>query len=103
MNNFCDFVSLNDGDFYCTKCGRIVYSYDQDFPLLPCPKQNQQDPNCCSDEEISNRYNVCTNCDKFKENVCLECGCFISRAAHFTNKLYWKNNSCPLNKWEKIN
>lgn len=102
-NNFCEFVDLGGGDFYCSKCGRIVHSHDYDPPILPCAKQQTTDPNCCSVEEIKNRYSICEKCEKFNENVCLECGCFISSSAHFTNKLYWKNNSCPLNKWGQIN
>lgn len=103
MNNFCDFISLGDGDFYCAKCGRTIYTDDADPPFLPCPKKIDEDPNCCSQHQVTIRFEICKLCDKFTTNVCSECGCLVSNTMHFTNKLFWKNNSCPLNKWGKIN
>lgn len=101
-NNFCEFISLDDGDFYCIKCSRIIYSHDHEPPIMPCAKLIDKDPNCCSPEEVLYRFDICKKCDKFADNVCLECGCLVSSAMHFTNKLYWKNNSCPLDKWNKL-
>jgi hypothetical protein len=102
-HNFCEFVDLGGGDFYCSICGRTVYSHDGEPPLMPCSKNMNQDPNCCSQQQILYRYEICQHCEKFDDNICLECGCSISSATHFTNKLFWKNNSCPLNKWNKLN
>lgn len=58
----------------------------------------------CSQEQILNRYDICTNCDMFnaKDNQCLMCGCNITKKKVFLNKLAWADQECPLKKWSKI-
>lgn len=63
----------------------------------------------CSNKEITNRYNICCSCDffevlEFNEKVaiarCNNCGCTLSNdKKYFLNKLAWKDQKCPINKW----
>lgn len=63
-----------------------------------------------SEEEIEERLVICKSCPLFKfidENsagVCTHetCGCNISDAQKFFNKLAWADQSCPLGKWKQI-
>jgi hypothetical protein len=57
-----------------------------------------------SQEQINYRFDICFNCDSFEKTnqECLECGCNISRKRIFLNKLAWADQSCPLNKWDKL-
>jgi hypothetical protein len=52
-----------------------------------------------SKEQIRIRYDICTSCDSFYNNQCLECGCNINNKKIFMNKLAWADQQCPLNKW----
>jgi len=60
------------------------------------PKSTQQ--------EIDSRYLICFACDQFNKNKqeCGVCGCAINRKKIFLNKLAWADQSCPLDKWGKI-
>lgn len=60
---------------------------------LGCPKSSQQ--------LINDRYSICRNCEKFDliNSQCLVCGCNISTKKIFMNKLAWKDQKCPENKW----
>ena len=53
----------------------------------------------CSQQEINNRYKICTGCDMFHKNQCLECGCNVNNKKIFMNKLAWVDQHCPINKW----
>lgn len=50
---------------------------------------------------INIRYYTCIGCESYdsKNSQCLECGCNVSRKKEFLNKLAWKDQKCPLDKW----
>lgn len=50
---------------------------------------------------IKYRYKICYDCDKFDHlnSQCLVCGCNINQKKIFLNKLAWKDQKCPENKW----
>lgn len=51
-----------------------------------------------TDEQIYElRMNTCNKCDKLNQNVglCSLCGCFVKIKGKF------KEQKCPLHKWEK--
>jgi hypothetical protein len=50
-------------------------------------------------DEINYRYYICISCDKFDDDMCLECGCNVNNKKIFLNKLAWADQKCPLNKW----
>ena len=52
-------------------------------------------------QEIQYRFDICNQCSSIhpNKNQCLECGCYISNKKIFLNKLAWKDQKCPLNKW----
>lgn len=55
-----------------------------------------------SDQNLINeRYNICLSCEMFdtKNSQCLICGCNISNRKEFMNKVAWRDQSCPKNKW----
>lgn len=56
----------------------------------------------CSAEEIEGRLAICNTCEYFKENSCLLCGCTVIREANHKNKLAYKNQKCPADKWGVI-
>lgn len=68
-------------------------------------KQTQKKPEeqkpyiAATTEKISERMNVCESCEFFKENVCLKCGCSLSREKNYKNKLYNADAKCPIGKW----
>ena len=49
---------------------------------------------------INTRYAVCVKCESFDLEQCMECGCLISKKKEFFNKLAWKDQECPLKKWD---
>lgn len=63
----------------------------------------------CSQKEINKRYDICSSCNYFEvvrfdpiESVatCNKCGCTLSNnKKYFLNKLAWKDQKCPENKW----
>ena len=57
------------------------------------PKSNQ--------DLINYRFEICKSCEMFDttNNQCLMCGCNISKKKIFMNKLAWKDQKCPSNKW----
>lgn len=61
-----------------------------------------------SNRLIQHRYNICKGCEFFhpldrpaKEILaqCNYCGCNLSNKKIFLNKLAWKDQKCPINKW----
>ena len=54
-----------------------------------------------SQELINYRYKICNDCDMMNKsaNQCLVCGCNISNKKIFMNKLAWKDQARPKNKW----
>lgn len=62
----------------------------------------------CDQQEIDARLAICRQCRFFKESdtnkelgVCChkDCGCNAGRDVRFLNKLAWKDQKCPLDKW----
>jgi uncharacterized paraquat-inducible protein A len=55
----------------------------------------------CSKQQIMFRYGICSVCEFFddKQSQCLQCGCNIKTKKIFLNKLAWKDQKCPINKW----
>ena len=58
--------------------------------------------NMCSDEQISERLQICNSCEYYKDNSCMLCGCVVIRDANYTNKLAHKDQNCPIMKWKAI-
>jgi hypothetical protein len=56
----------------------------------------------CTDEQIHHRYNICTQCEFFQNNICTKCGCNLVREKIYMNKLAWADQSCPIGKWGPI-
>lgn len=55
-----------------------------------------------SDQQLINkRFAICNDCEMFSatSNQCLVCGCHINQKKIFMNKLAWKDQKCPMNKW----
>ena len=115
---FCNFIAIDSGVFKCTNCDTIIYTQDdiEDAPIFPCKLSivrqddnlflesvkilgSQSEKQKCSDLEILNRHNVCMMCPEFKDDSCSQCGCRITRNKEFANKLLWKDEKCPLDKW----
>jgi len=50
---------------------------------------------------IDERYKICVSCELFdsKEQQCLFCGCNVNDKNIFMNKLAWKDQKCPKDKW----
>lgn len=113
---FCSFIQINENTYECYKCGVRIVVQDQinEPPLLPCsvPISNYSasgvknfisndinQNNLCSEEIIEDRHSICETCPSFKNNSCIECGCFLSRDKIYMNKLALKDQACPLGKW----
>lgn len=52
-------------------------------------------------EEIERRFNICQTCPLYENARCKhnDCGCNILNKQKFLNKLAWKDQTCPENKW----
>jgi hypothetical protein len=104
-HRLCEFVDIGFDTYACQNCGLIISSFDGP-PALICSAIKiteaikSADPSkTCSEQEIVNRYSICMSCDFFKNNTCDKCGCKVVRNSEFQNKLFWKDQSCPINKW----
>jgi len=101
----CEFIDIGMDSYSCSKCGITVSSPDGP-PALACSSLDiteflmvNNSENVCTESEIESRFNICTDCEFFQNNSCSQCGCRIVRNIEFQNKLFWKNESCPINKW----
>ena len=65
----------------------------------------------CSQEEIDARYNTCRACELYlpdKDNpevgTCThkKCGCQVTRVQGFVSKLAWRDQDCPIGKWQTL-
>ena len=73
----------------------FLHCIAQNYPQSPTPEQ----------KELSEaRWNICVQCDEYRENnkdkgapFCNTCGCPLNKKI-FTNKF----NECPLKKWEDV-
>ena len=50
---------------------------------------------------IDQRFAICNSCESYDQiyHQCVICGCNINKQKIFMNKLAWKDQKCPLNKW----
>jgi hypothetical protein len=57
-----------------------------------------------SQKQINDRFDICLKCDFYDKShsQCLQCGCGVSNKKLFLNKLAWKDQKCPLDKWEAL-
>lgn len=53
----------------------------------------------CSSEEIEQRFMQCQTCPAFTGQHCNDCGCTCNEKKTFLNKLAWRSESCPRNRW----
>jgi hypothetical protein len=119
---FCSFIQIDGGIYRCSLCGTKIESSDYNKPIWPCSglKTSQSEPNLidkiknfasslsthvknnfvlASDEKIQNRFNICSQCEFFKNNSCTQCGCPINRHKNYISKLSWDREKCPIDKW----
>jgi hypothetical protein len=108
-------------DFICSACGRHLKATEVqlDMPKFLCmgsqigtdignkikslakSTSNRPSHQMCDNTQIEKRYNICTSCIHFKNNVCSLCGCPLSREKNFVNKLAFKKEQCPEGKWNQ--
>jgi hypothetical protein len=119
---FCSFIQIDGGIYRCSLCGTKIESSDYNKPIWPCSglKTSQSEPNLidkiknfasslsthaknnfvlASDEKIQNRFNICSQCEFFKNKSCTQCGCPINRHKNYISKLSWDSEKCPIDKW----
>lgn len=56
----------------------------------------------CTQEEILARLKICESCASFQNERCMECHCNCKVDRVFLNKLAWRSEKCPLNKWRSL-
>jgi hypothetical protein len=127
-DNFCQFIPQEDNSLQCNNCGlKIRIPEGGRIPIFPCSKSLIRKPQDdgpsfatkiknfassvadhvakglpqCTDEQIIKRHDICSACERFKDNTCLECGCPLLRNKHFVSKLSWADQECPIGKWGK--
>lgn len=105
QNSFCEFIDIGLDMYQCSKCGSVISSYDG-TPMMMCSAVNEAEiiqlertGLGCSLAQVEERFSICSSCEWFQNNSCTKCGCRIVRNREFKNKLLWKNEHCPLNKW----
>jgi hypothetical protein len=120
----CVFVPTEHNDEYrCDRCGRIVASrHGQTRIHARCnsspPSLVKRTMNFAGalvnhvargmptapQAEIDRRLAICKSCPLFDGAICrhADCGCRISQARKFFNKLAWADQSCPIGKWNAI-
>lgn len=106
INNFCDFEDMGLDTYRCIKCGTVISSYEG-IPMLVCKKilpaeediLNNKTNLLCTESEVNSRYSICQSCQFFQQQTCTKCGCSIVRTIELNNKLLWRDQSCPINKW----
>jgi len=52
-----------------------------------------------NEDTIEKRMKICETCEFYKNNVCLQCGCALSREHNYKNKLFHEDAKCPIDKW----
>lgn len=58
----------------------------------------------CTQEEINQRMDICRECPFYvktdnTKGRCSKCGCPVSQEKIYLNKLHWKSQKCPVDKW----
>lgn len=122
--SYCEFQEQN-GKWICTKCGSVVSrKLNQNCKIKPATRGEPPLVNklinfsiatikhiangmpTCTQEEIDERLVICKQCPLYKAytehtGVCTHenCGCNIKDMQTFLNKLAWKDQKCPENKW----
>lgn len=123
---FCEFIEIEYRLYKCKKCGTTLLSHDGMPPIFICNKELS--PNkiempsfiekiknfskasanhiisgmkLATDETIKNRYNICQNCEFFKNETCSKCGCPLFSYKKYISKLSWSDQECPVGKWNK--
>ena len=68
-------------------------------------KQKIEEANAqmASQEEIEQRMKICNECEYYKEEACMLCGCRVVREKNYQNKLANKKATCPDGRWGVIN
>jgi predicted RNA-binding Zn-ribbon protein involved in translation (DUF1610 family) len=124
-NIFCNLLTLDGINYQCVNCGiRISVTDDlEDPPMLLCRgifdfnrhnseqsfvnsvqtiadnTTEQINTTPSSQEQILSRYNICQQCEFFKNYTCEKCGCAVNRNKIYANKLAWSDQVCPIGKW----
>lgn len=125
----CNFIKINEKILKCINCGIVLEINDDIYedPIFPCfgalrdpiitsssdiqkiknealevKPEHIEVESMCSDEQILQRYSICGTCEFFTNNTCSKCGCLLSRNKVYMSKLTWKQESCPIDKWSKI-
>lgn len=57
----------------------------------------------CSQADIEKRLSICKQCEYYRDDACMLCGCHIVREKNYKNKLANKNSYCPDGRWGPIN
>lgn len=57
----------------------------------------------CSQEIIEKRLSICRQCEYYRDDACMLCGCHIVREKNYKNKLANKNAHCPDGRWGPAN
>lgn len=52
-----------------------------------------------SKKEKNRRLSICKVCEFYNGTACTKCGCPITMKDNFANKVNWKSEKCPENKW----
>lgn len=110
MNNLCDFLEVDTDVYQCSKCGIVINSIDGP-PTFVCSYIEPHNIELadiekelfCTASQIEQRYNICKSCEYFTDNTCSQCGCKVIRNAEFKNKLFFKQQVCPVGKWKQEN
>lgn len=126
LNNimFCEFDFLGNG-YRCKNCGIFIATQDGMPPVFPCKKNTIREKGeseisflekiknfanaasehissgmkLASDKTLLDRYNICEDCEFFKNGSCSQCGCPVYRHKKFISKLSWAEQRCPVGKW----
>ncbi len=60
----------------------------------------------CSQEQVDSRFKLCSGCEYYEgdeeKGVCSLCECNCNKEVKFLNKLAWKDQVCPILKWDEI-
>lgn len=78
----------------------INKNYSREKPLPP-PIQGDSSgyKEEAKKETIEKRMKICETCEFYKDNLCLKCGCALSREHNYKNKLFHEDAKCPIDKW----
>lgn len=52
-----------------------------------------------SEDEVDTIRIICRNCEHYRDERCLKCGCGIATGSWLGDKPSWATESCPIGKW----